>query len=510
MDSANKFPLFATADKAYIYIIYIYIVYIYIYIYYTDITTYYYIYCYYYIQMSVLDDSREDLDGLDLDLVWEKPLVGDGQSLHSIPEILVSSLDDELVKCLLLVTTFYDNICSATKETKKCRSNLTLQKFFFITLSLFYIAVATWMLCRADVSVNIDCLIASIVFSSITLISSLVSIYHPSESADFFVFSQGINISIGFSLIRLACSFNLDGPYFNDIIVFNLIEIPWFLYLSMHAFANDGTIRDFLSAAGLLLNLCDLYRSLPVVISNRALQSSLQCIIFFATVFSAPSFNASLDPWLPKSLLVLHKAIVLVDYTNVLSLLACTIYRVTAFKGLFEDNSSTNSIFIVIAFVQLFVLDGYVDGLSINFYKKTLFTNYTKKRMYSVLSFDRSDENCTIHLSRALDNSNDEAAVVLYHFKTKCDFDSSGDLDFFEFVAFINLLKLKGANTDNLPKAWDAYNNVYMATQLFDIYQYIRRVETEKTNDPLLFFCTLGANTDEIRSKLVEIGIIGS
>ena len=137
-------------------------------------------------EMSVLDDSRDDLD-----LVREIPWVGDGRSLHSIPEILV---DDELVKCLLLLTTFYDNICSATKETKKCRSNLTLENFFSITLSLFNIAVATWMLCRADVSVNIDCLIASIVFISITLICSLVLISPPAICSIF--------LGIGFSLIR--------------------------------------------------------------------------------------------------------------------------------------------------------------------------------------------------------------------------------------------------------------------------------------------------------------------
>ena len=291
----------------------------------------------------------------------------------------------------------------------------------------------------------------------------------------------------------------------------------------MHAFENNGTIRDFLTAAGLLLNLCDLYRSLPVVILNRSFTQGLQGIIFYATLVSAPGLTRyMLSDGDDLITFMNREGNVFLEMMNVISLLACTIYRVTAFKGLFEDNSSTNNIFIVIAFVQLFILDGLSTMKPST--EITLFAKYSKKRMYSVLSFDHSDENRK-H-SNLLDNSNDEAAVVLDFFFKKCDFDSNGDLDFFEFVAFINLLKLKGANTDNLPTAWNAYNNVYMATQLFDIYQYIRMRKnetgnyyrprrifnclTEKSKNPLLFFCTLGANTDEIRSKLVEIGIIGS
>lgn len=243
-----------------------------------------------------------------------------------------------------------------------------------------------------------------------------------SESGTFFKYANttfacfAFFFSFSFVLLRLGCSYTVEGSYFNDVRVALSLDISWIIYLSSSMLLTGENNAE----AATVLNNIDLYHFENLSGSSLAI---VQVFMVMSTIFYDPigntkdiRFNSHKKGESSHLRARLHQALTHMDS---LLLLGNIIIRCTALRADFKNSSSTSAVFITVALMNLF-------------------EKYPYKKWWgggvSLLEPPKGEANEVVE--------NKSGIHEIAELAQKCDIDGDKRLNFFEFASFVNTLRI--------------------------------------------------------------------
>jgi len=293
---------------------------------------------------------------------------------------LLSPCDSENVQLMgFLVNEFYCRSFDDQKEIYDWRSKICVPLIGYIwTLFVLGMSVWRWICTNNNGAPNDDATLqlVAIVLSSCSLVAMTYKVMkdqlwgytHETSTGYFAAFLQMNFIvlsDVGFSCLRLACTWTPASSYYKEVHLTRLLDIPWIIFMCSGIFL--GYKARVLSLLSQCVNVLDLMHFAGNASVSTNAFICVQTFAFFFSGFFDPLF------WHVRGNSKMNG---LISYVRPLMFMSLILMRCTFFRYLFDGVLSSNAIFVATASVQLI----YNDTFVINSYVKRNVEFMFKKR----------------------------------------------------------------------------------------------------------------------------------